>query len=409
MSGFFLRKGGDLYLLFLDNRRMINFELYLLFLCCSKLTQVMKKVLHSLFIVSVFCMVAGCSAKEYKLYHASDPAIRYAGRTFSLSEKQVQLIGSASSASFRLAGDSCVIFVRNNTPEGRQNYFSVDVDGSYVTRFRISGDSVTSVPFKFNSEDSLHTFTITKSTEAANGNLIFEGVWCKKLEELPPLPKTKIEFIGNSITCGYGVDCSEIPCHKDQWYDQHNAYLAYGPTVSRMLDVQFMLSSVSGIGIYRNWNTDGPTMPMVYENLYLNTDSTHRWDFSRFTPDIVSVCLGTNDFSDGDGVHERLPFDADRFTYTYIKFVETIYSHYPNVQIALLSSPMLSGEKDALLKACLQKVKSHFDAIASKPIVLFYFEGVTPHGCDYHPDMNDQQQMAEQLYPFFKDLIDHLN
>ena len=38
------------------------------------------------------------------------------------------------------------------------------------------------------------------------------GVWCRKLLSPPAKPKRKIEFIGNSITCGTGADQSVIPC-----------------------------------------------------------------------------------------------------------------------------------------------------------------------------------------------------
>src|SRR5690606_38403854 len=143
--------------------------------------------------------------------------------------------------------------------------------------------------------------------------------------------------------------------------DQHNAYFAYGPRVARALDIDYMLSSSSGIGIYRNWNSDGPTMPDVYENRYLNTDSIQKWNFKNFSPDLVSICLGTNDLSDGDGIHPRLPFNTEIFTSTYIEFINLVYNYYPNVQIALISSPMVQGEKTNVLNKCLENIKKHFD------------------------------------------------
>jgi hypothetical protein len=46
----------------------------------------------------------------------------------------------------------------------------------------------------------------------------------------------KIEFIGDSITCGFGNDESGLPCGKGQWFDQHNAYFAYGSVAARTLE-----------------------------------------------------------------------------------------------------------------------------------------------------------------------------
>ncbi len=66
-----------------------------------------------------------------------------------------------------------------------------------------------------------------------------------------------IEFIGNSITCGAAADPSEVPCGTGVYHDQHNAYYAYGPRVARALAANYIVRSVSGSGIYRNWNSDG--------------------------------------------------------------------------------------------------------------------------------------------------------
>lgn len=367
------------------------------------------KQFHLIFILSLLMVfsLASCKEKAPQKFGANDQLIVCSGRIDKTSQNDIILIGSASSVSMQFTGDTCVIYLQNNTPKGLQNYFSLELDGEDLGRTRIDGDSLLAIPVEITYQRDRHKLTIYKSTEAANGNIIFSGVFCESLLEIPEKPTKSIEFIGNSITCGMGNDTTEIPCHTDQWYDQHNAYWAYGPIVARAMNLDFMLSSVSGIGIYRNWNVeDGPTMPMVYENRYLNTDQSKKWDFSQFKPDIVSICLGTNDFSDGDGIHERHPFDSMKFTSTYIKFLEMIYSHYPSTQIALLASPMLSGEKETLLVKCLNDIKDHFGNSDHLPIAILEFEGITPHGCDYHPDIDDHMQMADQLIPFYQQLLD---
>ena len=207
-----------------------------------------------------------------------------------------------------------------------------------------------------------------------------------------------------------GNDTAAIPCGTGEWFDQHNAYLAYGPVVSRALNADFVLSSVSGIGMYRNWNDenkDESIMPDVYENLYLNNTSNKKaYDFS-FQPDLVSICLGTNDLSEGDGKKERLPFNEEKYISNYIDFIKTVYKHAPNTRIVLLNSPMVSGERNETLVKCLKKVIQAFENdTAHKPIALFEFKPMTPNGCGYHPDIADDQIMADELTPFFKKLLD---
>lgn len=350
-------------------------------------------------------LIISCKQTELQLFEPDDLQIHTAGRVDVLPQKPIVLIGAASSVSFVFSGNSCLIGLRAGANGANYNYVSLEVDGEYIDRYRVEGDSVQWLPAKAETLAKTHRVTVYKATEATVGDIEFVGVKAKKLEKLPELASLKIEFIGNSITCGMGVDTQEIPCGAGEWYDQHNAYWAYGPRLARALNAQFMLSSVSGIGVYRTWNMDEPSMPAVYENRYLNTDSTKRWDFVRFQPHIVSICLGTNDFSEGDTLHVRPPFSADRFVLQYIRFVDKVCSYYPEAQIVLLTSPVFDETKNTLLVDCLQRVQENFNKRNPvKPIQLYEFRGIVAHGCTGHPDREDQKQMAEQLLPLFTQL-----
>ncbi|MGF7139341.1 SGNH/GDSL hydrolase family protein [Roseimarinus sediminis] len=364
----------------------------------------MKRFLYLITLFLISLSISSCSGEKLKKYQASNSSISYSGHIDRL-ENEVVLIGSASSATAWFTGDSCVVYLRNYHPNGQHNYYSIELDGEDLGRFRIEGEQMQAIPVSVVFQRELHQISIYKSTEAANGYINFGGIACKKLEKAEAGQKKLIEFIGNSISCGMGNDTTLLPCHADVWYDQHNAYWAYGPTVSRALGVDFLLSSVSGIGVYRNWNSDGPVMPQVYNNLYLNTDESKKRNFDLHQPDIVSICLGTNDLSKGDGSKERLPFDEQQFTESYIDFVDGIIEHYPETQIALLCSPMIDGAEHEILLSCLEKVKAHFDPLLKSPVEIFQFENIVPHGCDYHPDINDHIMMADQLYPFYRKLL----
>jgi lysophospholipase L1-like esterase len=317
----------------------------------------------------------------------------------------VILISPASSVSFTFKGDKCTINLRAEDTFEHHNYAVVEIDGKYEGRHTIK-TSDTPLSFKLES-DKEHTVTVYKATEAANGKVLFLGadVVMKKPKVQP---KKTIEFIGDSITCGMGNDYAAIPCDTAEWYDQHNAYYAYGPIASRELGTDFLLNSVSGIGMYRNWNDEHQQeaiMPDVYENLYLNKDNSKKYGFG-FNPDVTCIALGTNDFSDGDGKKERLAFNEDKYVANYIAFVKTVYKHSPNTQIVLLNSPMVNGAKNDTFIQCLNRVKESFAADkAHRPIQVFTFTAVTPHGCGYHPDIDDHKKMADQLAPFLKTLL----
>ena len=354
-----------------------------------------------------FLVVLGCKTEEKAekstFLNANNKVFHYEGRTEQLTDSSTVFISPASSVTFNTENDSITLYLKSQT--NSHNYISVAINGEYLQRYKVEPDSINKIGIKL-PEGSVNGIGIYKATEASNGGVIFLGAEGKKITEVTNIPDKTIEFIGDSITCGMGADIEEIPCGTtDVWYDQHNAYLAYGPISARALDAKYLLSSVSGMGMYRNWNDEdtAPVMPDVYETLNLDGNKDKLWDFDQYSPDLVSICLGTNDLSEGDGEKERLPFNKEKYTEAYIGFVKGVYERYPDTKVALLTSPMISGDKGEVLLECLNKVK---DAFADDhTIAVFEFDTITPGGCGSHPDLDDHQKMADMLIPFYKDLL----
>jgi lysophospholipase L1-like esterase len=358
----------------------------------------------------LFLLIAISSFSVAQKKAENQSFFEYNGRVEKMQDNKVMLIGPASSVSFDFSGNSCSISLQSI--EDHQNYVSLELDGKYIGRVRIEKGEMKSYPVAVSNGKKTHHLSIYKATEAANGGVLFAGTSAKMVESPASKKRKKIELIGDSITCGFGNDASAIPCGKGEWYDQHNAYWAYGPVLARALDIDFVLSSVSGYGMYRNWNDEHenePIIPDVYENLYLNKDSSKPYNFA-FQPDLVSICLGTNDLSEGDGKKARLPFNEEKYVSNYIGFIKTVYKHAPNTRIVLLNSPMVSGDRNITLVKCLRKVINAFENDKThKPIALFEFKPMVPKGCGSHPDIADDKVMADQLIPYFKKLLNEMS
>ena len=327
------------------------------------------------------------------------------GRVMVNDKGHIELISSAAHVGFTFQGNECQVSAYITDPEGH-NYLQYELDGVYQKRVKIPGKD--NQPVIINAKgNGTHTVWLYKATEAWVGPIFIEKITGNKLHALQRSNAPLIEFIGNSITCGAAADPSEVPCDAGVYHDQHNAYAAYGPRVARALNTNFILSSVSGIGIYRYWNTDGPTMPQVYENADFQVGSSRLWDFKKYTPAIVSIALGTNDLSNGDREHPRLPFDSAVFVSSYIKFVQQVKSKYPEAQIALLSSPIVNGDGGTKLQNCLTAVKQHDDVLypADKPVATFFFKPMQAQGCTGHPNVEDHAVLADEVAPFFKQLL----
>jgi len=332
----------------------------------------------------------------------------YQGRVEKLPDNKVVLIGTASSVSFNFSGNECSISLQSVDAWEHHNYVSLVLDGKYIGKLRIEKGAAQSFPIKTTSNKKEHTLEIYKTTEAHSGGILFAGTTAK-LTSISTKKKKKIEFIGDSITCGAASDPSDVPCDKGEYFDHHNGYYAYGPVLSRAIGVDYLMSSVSGIGMYRNWNDENKEegiMPDVYQNLYLTKDNSKpQYDFA-FQPDIISIALGTNDFSGGDGKKERLPFNAERYVSNYINFIKMLYKHNPKAQIVITNSPMINGHNAIVFEDCLNKVKAAFaEDKTHKSILIFKFKPMTPKGCSGHPDVADHKVLAQEYAPFLKKLL----
>ncbi len=331
----------------------------------------------------------------------------WGGRVQKSSYNKGLLTGPGSYVEFEFEGKSVDVLLKSVDTYAHHNWIALEVDGKYMGRIKIEPGDARKYKIEGVNRSPRHRVRLTKATESSNGYIEFDGTGINALPYTVQ-PWKKIEFIGDSITCGMGNDQSYLPCGQGEWFDQHNAYLAYGPVLARKLGADYLLSSVSGYGMYRNWNTERPEEPIlpdVYGNLFLN--GTGKSDFDNdYQPDIVSIALGTNDFSDGDGRKERLPFNSHKFIGNYIEFVQMIRKRYPNAQIVLLNSPMVSGGKNRRFVEYLNEVKDFFcNDTQHSPIQIFEFNEMTPKGCGYHPDNTDDAVMAQEMYPLFEKLL----
>jgi hypothetical protein len=364
------------------------------------------KFKHSIVLLSACMLQLSCATQKVtnKLDSLSASELRPFGRTVFDERKGLELIGSAVHFGFTFEGDACDIYASIPDVKGH-NYLQYELDGVYQKRILITGKD--SAAIHITVPTGKHEIKVFKATEAHTGPIFIAKVTAKNIKPLAIKQAPIIEFIGNSITCGAAADVSEVACGAGEYHDQHNAYMAYGPRIARMLDVNYFLSSVSGIGIYRNWNSEGPNMPEVYEKVDFQIQRTQKWDFSTYSPAVVSIALGTNDFSNGDGKSPRKPFDAATFTNNYIKFVQLVKSKYPDAQIALLSSPMVKGESRIKLQECLTAVQQKIDELypADKKVATFFFEPMEARGCTGHPSVEDHAILANQLKDFFAGLL----
>jgi hypothetical protein len=320
-------------------------------------------------------------------FEADNKNIQYIGRIDFTNPKLPRFWQPGVYININFIGSECKIILNDEVLWGKNhNYLEIVLDGK-AKRLQTKATTDTILVAK-NLNENIHTLTIVKNTEANIGYLEFVGVICKKLAKPSPKPIRTIEYIGNSITCGTGSDASEIPCGKGVWQDQHNAYLSYGAIAARTLHAQYHLSSVSGIGLMRSCCNMNIVMPTVFNKISMRND-TIIWDFNKYQPDVLTICLGQN-----DGIQ-----DSASFCQNYIVFLKQLRLHYPKTTFICLTSPMADAALAAFMKKTLTAVvkKMH-----DQRTISYFFSKQYHNGCDGHPDLNEHRLIAKELSDFIR-------
>ncbi len=349
-----------------------------------------------------FALMLTCGttfAQDLKFVTATDPNVLTEGR-FIAGAESVSFCYPGTAFTIRFSGTMCKVTLKTSA-----GYFVKSIDNGAYQKFNT---------YNIIDENGFADITLAENLAAGEHTvkimLISEGLYCKpeikgflidKNAKLlkPVRKKLKIEFIGNSITCGYGVESNNPNEHFAD--STSNFAKSFAGIAAKTLDAETMVVARSGIGVYRNYNdnTQGSEWPMprVYENSLIN-DTVAKWNFSTFKPDVVVVCLGTNDLSSPG-------YDTEKFTVSYIAFIRKIRSKYPTAKIVLCNSPMLHYETtQPLADAITNTITTMFNRNDSR-IYRFDFQEQDDslgYGADYHPSAKRQSDNARYLSYFIQ-------
>jgi lysophospholipase L1-like esterase len=283
------------------------------------------------------------------------------------------------------------------------NYYNViiDNDSIYKIKFDTSKKTVvlaSDLPF------GKHSLQLFKRTEWDKGKTWFYGFETnEKTKLLQPykLPKRKIEFFGNSITCGYAIN--DTAKDSPSGYYENN-YDAYAAITARHFNAQYHCTAKSGIGIMISWFP--LIMPEMYDRLD-PTDSSSKWDFSKYTPDLVVINLLQNDswLVNMPGNEQfKIKFgtkspDAADIIESYRSFLQTIRTKYPKAQIICMLGNMDITRKGSPWPGYVQEA---VDKLHDRQIFTYFVPYKETKG---HPKVKEQKILAEGLIQFINDHI----
>ena len=252
-----------------------------------------------------------------------------------------------------------------------------------------------------------------KYSEAAFGDVGVKELLVEGEVLTPPEPKEKkIEVIGDSITCGYGI---EGIVDKDTFTTaQENPWNAYGCRMARALDADFSLIAWSGNGIISHYvdesvnepRNEEALMPELYPYEDFSADLRRgkagtdyiRRDFSAYQPQLIIINLGTN-----DGSYTRnIPARDRAFVNGYVKFLREIREVNPAANI-LCTVGLMRTETNALVKEAVERINAYGDAKVFFKESFMQNGAVDGIGADWHPTESTQKKFAEYLLEYIKE------
>lgn len=214
----------------------------------------------------------------------------------------------------------------------------------------------------------------------------------------------KIEFIGDSMTCGYGVDDPDA-AHGFSTRSQ-DCTKGFAVKTAELLCAQYSLVAFSGYGVVSGYTNQGSKEPDTtvakYYEKYGFTESTGfngqapdelDWDFSRFIPDVVVINLGTNDLSyTGESAARRREFIQG-----YVRLLKQVRSKNSKARLICALGTMGTALNDEMIKAVRQYSEQtgdrNIDAVRLKQQNT-EVDGVT---VDFHPSEKTYIKIAKQL------------
>ncbi len=308
------------------------------------------------------------------------------------------LVQSGSAAEFNVRGRSAVLTLKGGAGSKSEHDFcpryAVYVNGELLCDEIMDEASRTVELWK--DKEQTATVKVMLLSEAMYDGIGISGVTTESSAVTPVTPAAKndlrIEFIGDSITCAYGVEgASQGESFKTT---TENFSKSYAYLTAQKLGADYMTCCYSGHGIVSGYTSDGAKnaeslIPDCYELTSKYQGYKTAWDFAE-PCDAVVINLGTNDINYvAKDPEER----GAEFVEAYKAFLKTVRKHNPDAAIICTVGTMGGDEVYTFIEQAVSeygddKVSCYFSKTHSMA------DGM---GSDWHPSEKTQQNSAYVL------------
>jgi lysophospholipase L1-like esterase len=303
------------------------------------------------------------------------PQLHRVGRFVDSDAKGPRFVWSATRFSLYFTGDYLRLQLKQleraasveGDPQPLRVWVEVDGAGDdYYADER--GELDVTVP---NLRGGEHHLTLVRQSEALVGEAQLLGISVARAGQVRGWdrpPRHRIEFIGDSVTTGFGND-GEDPC---KFSSKTQAATKAAPwLVGEALEADVTVVAWAGRGVLRNYDDrKEPTVPQLWRPLVP-------------PPDAVLIALGANDFWRGD------PGEG-AFVAAYRAFYAKVREAYPRAEIYAVITPTNDLVQLEGLRRYLRQVPARLLEVGPRR----EDEG---SGCIGHPSAKTHRRAADEI------------
>ena len=338
--------------------------------------------------------------------------VRAIGRT-EMQEDTLWMALSGTGAEFDVTGTKLSITMKADSSckhESGQARVAVFVDGERVADEMLDEKEKTIPVFESETAKTC-VVRVVKLSESANSTCGISGI--NVIGEIQPTkPKDKlIEFIGDSITCGYGIDDEVKEHHFSTTTEDVTKTYAY--KTAEKLEADYSMVSFSGYGIVSGYTGTGEKsanqlVSKYYDKLgfsynkYLDNRVPQEisWDFTKRRSDVIVINLGTNDNSYVKGQTDR----KEEYIVGYVEFLKQIREY--NQEASIFCTLGIMGAD--LYPAIQDAVSRYQEETADDKVYTMQFamqQWSDGYAADWHPTETTNEKAAEKLAKEIKKIM----
>ena len=311
----------------------------------------------------------------------SKEEIRLLGKSF-WEDNTIALPWVDAGFTFRFRGQGAVIGFAPYQTE-LPVYLRVWVDERYSFRFAVS-TGAEKISIDGLDENTVHTVRVLMVVRGAPlyiNDIRLVGDRLAVCEK--PAQKLRIAFVGDSITCGYGVLGPNGPVYNSYEQDSSRSY-AY--MTAEKLGAEVFASASSGKGFVANCNGDRSDL-LLSQGFRQKTLTDGVWDHQSYVPDVFVINVGTNDAWGG--------ISDEEWIIAAVAFMEEVRSHFPNVPIiycyGMMDKTKLGAAKKAVAIFNEKDGNAYFHPTASVE------DNESEVGAVGHPNIHASRRVSDEL------------